>query len=299
MKDYKYHLEKYAGRTTRHECPNCKTQLSFVRYVDERGSYIADTVGRCNREDKCGYHLTPSEYFKDKGINYTPTIYVQPKPLPPTDYIPEEMMLKSLKTENNFIQFLTKYFPLIDVANTIDKYRIGDAKEGKIIYWQIDQENRIRTGKIMLYNPETGKRVKNVAGSFDWVHRHVKSPYQLSQCLYGLHLVKKSTTPIAVVESEKSAIIASLTIPEYTWVATGGKQNYRLLADLIGYDATLFPDLGAYQDWSKYATKYGFKMSQLLEQVATDIDKENGLDIADYIINEKITENERQINKAI
>lgn len=299
MKDYKYHLQKYAGRTTRHECPNCKTQLSFARYVDERGSYIADNVGRCNREDKCGYHLTPSEYFKDKGINYTPTIYVQPKPLPPTDYIPEEMMLKSLKTENNFIQFLTKYFPLIDVANTIDKYRIGDAKEGKIIYWQIDQENRIRTGKIMLYNPETGKRVKNVAGSFDWVHRHVKSPYQLSQCLYGLHLVKKSTTPIAVVESEKSAIIASLTIPEYTWVATGGKQNYRLLADLIGYDATLFPDLGAYQDWSKYATKYGFKMSQLLEQVATDIDKENGLDIADYIINEKITENERQINKAI
>ena len=299
MKDYKYHLEKYKGRTTRHECPNCKTQLSFARYVDERGSYIADNVGRCNREDKCGYHLTPSEYFKDKGINYTPTIYVQPKPLPPTDYIPEEMMLKSLKTENNFIQFLTKYFPLIDVANTIDKYRIGDAKEGKIIYWQIDQENRIRTGKIMLYNPETGKRVKNVAGSFDWVHRHVKSPYQLEQCLYGLHLVKKSTTPIAVVESEKSAIIASLTIPEYTWVATGGKQNYRLLADLIGYDATLFPDLGAYQDWSKYATKYGFKMSQLLEQVATDIDKENGLDIADYIINEKITENERQINKAI
>ena len=61
----------------------------------------------------------------------------------------------------------------------------------------------------------------------------------------------------------------------------------------------MFPDLGAYENWSKYATKYGFKMSQLLEQVATDIDKENGLDIADYIINEKITENERQINKAI
>ena len=299
MKDYKYHLQKYAGRTTRHECPNCKTQLSFARYVDERGSYIADNVGRCNREDKCGYHLPPSEYFKDKGINYTPTIYVQPKPLPPTDYIPEEMMVKTLNTENNFIQFLIKYFPLIDVANTIDKYRVGDAKEGKIIYWQIDKEDRIRTGKIMLYSPETGKRVKNVAGSFDWVHRHVKSPYQLEQCLYGLHLVKKSTTPIAVVESEKSAIIASLTIPEYTWVATGGKQNYRLLDDVKGHDVTLFPDLGAYENWSKYGSKYGYKVSQLLELVASDEERENGLDIADYILNEKITENERQINKAI
>lgn len=299
MTDYKYKLEKYAGRTTRHECPNCNTKLSFARYVDEQGNYIAENVGRCNREDKCGYHLTPSEYFRNKGVVYTPTIQVEKKPLPPTDYIPEEMMIRTLNTENNFIQFLTKYFPLIDVANTINKYRIGDAKDGKVIYWQIDQEDRIRTGKIMLYNPETGKRVKNVAGSFDWVHRHVKSPYQLKQCLYGLHLIKKSTKPIGVVESEKSAIIASLTIPEYTWVATGGKQNYRLLEDLKGYDVTLFPDLGAYSDWSKHATKYGFKVSQLLEQVATDADKKNGLDIADYILNEKKNEYEGRTNKAV
>jgi len=286
MKDFKYKLEKYAGRATRHECPNCHVQQTFSRYVDERGSYISDHVGRCNRADKCGYHLTPSEYFQTKGVNYTPTIHVAPKPLPPTDYIPEEMMVRSLNTDNNFIHFLTKYFPLIDVARTIEKYRIGDGKDGKVIYWQIDREDRIRTGKIMLYDSETGKRAKNVSGSFDWVHRHVKSPYQLSQCLYGLHLVKKSTPPIAVVESEKSAIIASITIPEYTWVATGGKQNYRLLEALRGHDVTLFPDLGAYKDWSKYAVKYGFKVSQLLEQVATDADKENGLDIADYIINQ-------------
>ena len=157
MTDYKYKLEKYAGRTTRHECPNCKTKLSFARYVDEQGNYIADNVGRCNREDKCGYHLTPSEYFKNKGMDYVPIINVAPKPLPPTDYIPEETMIRTLNTENNFIQFLTKYFSLIDVANTINKYRIGDAKDGKVIYWQIDQEDRIRTGKIMLYNSEARK----------------------------------------------------------------------------------------------------------------------------------------------
>lgn len=295
MKDYKYKLEKYAGRTTRHECPNCHTNQSFARYVDERGCYVSERVGRCNREDKCGYHLTPSEYFRDKGIDYTPTIHVEPKPLPPTDYIPEELMIRSLNTENNFIQFLTKYFPLIDVARAIEKYRIGDAKDRKVIFWQIDQENRIRTGKIMLYDSETGKRAKNVKNSFDWVHRHVKGPYQLAQCLYGLHLVKKSTTPIAVVESEKSAIIASLTIPEYTWDATGGKQNYRLLEVLRGHDVTLFPDLGAYQDWSKYAVKYGFKVSEMLEQIASSEEKENGLDIADYIL--KQINYEKQNNK--
>ena len=297
MKEFKYKLEKYKGRATRYECPHCHTPHSFVRYVDERGNFIAENVGRCNREDKCGYHLTPSEFFKNKGISYTPTIYVAPKPLPPTDYIPEEMMVKSLNTDNNFIHFLTKYFTPIDIARTIDKYRIGDGKDGKVIYWQIDKEDRIRTGKIMLYDSTTGHRIKNVSGSFDWVHRRLKKNYQLKQCLYGLHLIKHSTAPIGVVESEKSAIIASLTIPEYTWVATGGKQNYRLMEDLRGYDVTLFPDLGAYQDWNKYAVKYGFKVSEMLEQIATEEEREKGLDIADFII--KQIEYERQNNKVV
>lgn len=283
MKDFKYHLEKYSGTATRHECPHCHDLHSFSRYVDERGSYIANNVGRCNREDKCGYHLTPSEFFADKGVSYTPTIHVAPKPLPPTDYVPEEMMVRTLTTDNAFLRWLTRYFSLSDVAQAVERYRIGDAKGDRVIYWQIDQENRIRTGKIMLYDSETGHRVKNVSGSFDWVHRHVKNPYQLSQCLYGLHLVN-GEKPVAVVESEKTAIIASLSIPEFTWVATGGKQNYRLLADLKAYDVTLYPDLKAYDDWQKYAKTYGFKVSEILEQIAPEEDRERGLDIADFII---------------
>jgi len=283
MKEFKYHLQKYSGTATRHECPHCHDLHSFSRYVDERENYIATNVGRCNREDKCGYHLTPSEFFRDKGVSYTPTIHVAPKPLPPTDYIPEEMMVRTLRTDNAFLRWLTRYFSLSEVAQAIERYRIGDTKDGRVIFWQIDQENRIRTGKIMMYDSETGHRVKNVSGSFDWVHRHVKNPYQLSQCLYGLRLVN-GEKPIAVVESEKSAIIASLTIPEFTWVATGGKQNYRLLEVLKGYDVTLYPDLKAYDDWQKYAKKYGFKVSEILEQIAPEEDRERGLDIADFII---------------
>lgn len=287
---YKYRLEKYTGRSSRHICPNCQQPQSFARYVDEAGNYISDIVGRCNREDKCGYHLTPAEYFKNNGIDYKPTIHVEPKPLPPTDYIPEKLMIKSLKTDNYFIRFLSKYFSPLEIAYAIDKYRIGDTKDGKVIYWQIDDKDRVRTGKMMLYSPDTGRRVKNQPNSFDWVHRHVKNPFQLEQCLYGLHLIK-SNKPIAIVESEKSAIIASLTIPNYTWMATGGKQNFRLMEAVKGHDVTLFPDLGAYGQWSMHASNYGFKISNLLEQVATDEERQNGLDIADFILNnEKIIE---------
>lgn len=284
MEDFKFKLEKYKGRSTRHTCPNCEHSQIFARYVDEQGNYIADSVGRCNREDKCGYHLTPSEYFQNKGIDYTPTIKVKPKSLPPTDYIPEDIMIRSLNTENNFIEFLTKYFPLIDVARTINKYRIGDTKDGKIIYWQIDKEGKIRTGKMMLYCPQTGKRVKDQPNVFDWVHRYMKKPFQLEQCMFGLHI--KEEKPIAIVESEKSAIIANLTMPKYTWMATGGKQNFRLMEAVIGSDVTLFPDLGAFEKWSDHANKYGFKISRILEDIATEEDRKNGLDIADYILND-------------
>ncbi len=283
MKVPKYHLQKYSGTSTRHECPHCHDLHSFARYVDERENYIADHVGMCNHRDSCGYHLPPSEFFRDKGVSYTPTIYAAPKPLPPTDYVPEEMMVRTLTTDNAFLRWLTRYFSLSDVAQAVERYRIGDAKGDRVIYWQIDQEDRIRTGKIMLYDSETGHRVKNVKNSFDWVHRHVKNPYQLSQCLYGLHLVD-GEKPVAVVESEKTAIIASLSIPEYTWVATGGKQNFRQLEDLKAYDVTLYPDLKAYDDWQKYAKTYGYKVSEILEQIAPEEDREKGLDIADFII---------------
>jgi hypothetical protein len=294
MKDFRYHLQKYSGTATRHECPRCHDLHSFARYVDERENYIATNVGRCNHQDKCGYHLPPSEFFGDKGVSYTPTIDVAPKPLPPTDYIPEEMMIRTLRTENAFLRWLTRYFSLSEVAQAIERYRIGDTKDDRVIFWQIDRENRIRTGKIMMYDEFTGHRVKNVSGSFDWVHRHVKNPYQLSQCLYGLHLVD-GTKPIAVVESAKNAIVASLTIPEYTWVSTEGKQNYRLLEDLKGYDVTMYPDLGAYDEWKRHAVKYGFKVSEMLEQIATEEERGKGLDIADFIT--KQIDYERENNK--
>lgn len=285
MEKFRYELEKYKGKSTRHECPACKTKDSFARYVDEAGNYIDASVGRCNREDKCGYHLTPGEYYREKGESYQRTIHVEPKPLPPTDYIPEKMMVTSLTADNHFLTFLISQFGVQAVASILDTYYIGDTKDKKAIFWQVDEMGRVRTGKIMLYNPDTGRRVKNVPGSFGWVHRHIKKDYQLEQCLFGLHLIHRGK-PIAIVESEKSAILASLTIPNYVWMATGGKQNYRLMEAVKGRDVTLFPDLGAFDDWQAHANKYGFRVSGLLEDIATTEDRENGLDIADYIINE-------------
>jgi hypothetical protein len=64
---YRYQLEKYRGRSTRHVCLKCGRKNVFTRYVDTENNniYISDIVGKCNRIDKCGYHYTPHQYFTD------------------------------------------------------------------------------------------------------------------------------------------------------------------------------------------------------------------------------------------
>ena len=64
---YRYQLERYRGRSTRHVCPQCGRKNVFTRYIDTENNniYINDNVGKCNRLDKCGYHYTPHQYFTD------------------------------------------------------------------------------------------------------------------------------------------------------------------------------------------------------------------------------------------
>lgn len=60
-----YSLQKYKGTSTRHTCPNCGDRRSFAYYVDESGTPLHPSVGRCNHESGCGYHYTPKQYFHD------------------------------------------------------------------------------------------------------------------------------------------------------------------------------------------------------------------------------------------
>ena len=67
MTQYRYQLERYRGRSTRHVCPQCGRKGVFTRYIDTYNGniYISDNVGKCDRLDKCGYHYTPYQYYTD------------------------------------------------------------------------------------------------------------------------------------------------------------------------------------------------------------------------------------------
>jgi hypothetical protein len=100
--------------------------------------------------------------------------------------------------------------------------------------------------------------------------------------------------PVSIVESEKTAIIASVYFPQFIWLATGGKHGCKWTSApvstvLKGRHITLWPDIKAYDDWKQKTgelSKSGLQVtiSNLLEQVATDSECKSGLDIADYLI---------------
>lgn len=59
------------------------------------------------------------------------------------------------------------------------------------MFWQIDYEGNVRTGKVMLYDCQSGRRVKdeNCRGRIGWMHSRVEVPdgggFRLRQCLFG------------------------------------------------------------------------------------------------------------------
>lgn len=232
--------------------------------------------------DNKGYcHACAESFFPDDG-----TISAAP-------YKPKDTKFKLVKATkfqdsldsydtNNFTSFLTKRFNTNIAKSMIEKYYLG-TYGSKIIFWQIDQNFNIRTGKMVDYNRETGKR----QGIPSWVHKYLNQSYKA--CLFGLHLIEDNDKPIALVESEKTADIMGFINPYFNWLATGGISNLNktLLEPIIDREITLFPDQGAYDIWDKKASEIGlnYKISKECEHWHEDGLIEAKDDIADYYLN--------------
>lgn len=318
----KYQLQPYQGMQSRYSCPVCNHHKCFVRYIDtQTGQHLAPHVGRCGREDKCGYHLKPRDYlttlpnhkpYRPQRQRYmpgksaakpaaSPAPGIQPKYLINPDWV--SGTLRDYR-DNNFVQYLIKRFGRDITQQAIKRYHIGTHNHwpGACVFWQHDTEGDVRTGKIMLYNKETGKRVKQPFNHITWVHTLLTKElpadnrppvFTLQQCLFGEHLLPANPDmPVAIVESEKTAIIVSTLIPDFIWLASGSLQglNPAKCAVLKGRKVMLFPDVNAYDKWKLKARELHeaipdthFTVSPVLENIATDEDRLNGIDIGDVV----------------
>lgn len=350
---YKYTLEPYKGPASRYTCPACGAAHKFTRYIDTTtGEHIAEYCGRCDREDSCGYHLTPREYFSqhpERAGEYkrpqrkerpalvrpysapeAPELYTIPKTTIkrlydnearqdeakisgskrwPTsrliygagkaDQRAELIKREALATRPEASTFAAYLFEEIGkqaYCEAVKRYHLASWR-GAAVFWYIDKNKRIRSGKVMYYNQE-GHRNKNYNPFY--MHSVLASQallpegWHLRRCLFGEHLLANDpAAPIALVEAEKTAIIASALIKgPALWLAAGGLQylNENSCAALKGRNVIAYPDLQAFDKWKgrlqQLSNTIGFNVSfsTLLEDRATADQRQRGLDIADFLL---------------
>jgi hypothetical protein len=116
---------------------------------------------------------------------------------------------------------------------------------------------------------------------------------KINELLFGEHLLKiYPVKSVAIVESEKSACIASCIIPELIWLAAGSLNGLTIekCHVLKNRKVILFPDQGAFEKWKlktqilKEQNDFKIIVSSFLENIIIETDRTNGLDVADYMI---------------
>lgn len=265
--------------------------------------------------------------------------------------LPSDIVTKCLSLNSEFCKSVVSsgYLSKGQLHRAAARYRLGATKDGGVIFWQIDNQQRVHTGKIMYYQPDCHRDKQHHP---TWVHCLMKDQlppnYEFHPCLFGLHLLTntdlsdntdnsrtntdslrsrvwrcessdlpdnkfsnslilennksvqsvKSVVPkIAIVESEKSAVILSEKFTDFVWLSCGGLQSFRpeLLSPLVNYKVIIFPDTDStgdtYRQWSQVAIEaqrlykfhYPLRISRLLEDHASPEQKQRKIDLVDYL----------------
>ena len=225
----------------------------------------------------------------------------QPPAVPPTSYIPEWVATGSLKRDSTHLQWLRTTFGSDEAERIRQLYGVGGTRDGRVVFWQRDTQGLLRTGKIMAYDPVTGRRTKG-AGSCDWAHSimlregRIAQPYNLKQCLYGEHLLGHeayATATVAIVESYKTAHVGAIVLPEMLWTATDSLQGLTTerLMPLGGRRVVLYPDEGRGEEiWREkiasiaHEVGFDYTISRAISLYdSANIGPSAGRDIADLV----------------
>lgn len=244
----------------------------------------------------------------DVPVNYTPPQRKEPEPLPMFQLpITLVMRMADKWEQDTLIKWICSLHWDASQSARIDKalneYHIGHSKYGHTIFWQIDEKQTVRTGKMMLYQ-EDGHRAKKAAYNFDFIHaalfRDKRFPqyddekFEVKQCLFGQHLLNAwPSATINIVESEKTALLMAIAHGNNAaniWMACGGLYNLTAerLAPLIEAKRkiVLFPDRDGIKSWKEKAAMIPYKLSvntDIVTKYWQPIDGEKA-DIADVVI---------------
>jgi len=229
----------------------------------------------------CGKTFLPNDnntFSKSNQNNY-----VVP-PLKKT--VPPHEMIKTLKNYelNNLVKWLEKRFPY-DCYHSIKKYHVGTNNNGGTLFWHISINDNVLNAKNIFFDQNTGRRIKN--RPIYNLYSHDKG---YSTCLFAENLLKNNHKTVALVESEKTAIISNIVYPDFTWLATGGANGltYEKARVLKSSNVIYIPDCdeagrNSIEKVSTILKKLNIRF-KIMDNFFKDYN--NGEDIVDLIIDE-------------
>lgn len=244
-----------------------------------------------------------------------------------TQHLDKDLLERFKSSSNEFTRALVNNHIITpeQMQHAAEVFRLSTADDN-VIFWQIDRDNHIREGKVMYYQADAHRSHTRKPVTISWLLKQQKQlpdDWKARYCLFGLHQLRPSQSPLeeedgimAIVESEKTAIICSELIPTLSWqsainhkpdsvnlpviwLATGGSNNLSVqsLQPLKGKKIIIFPDTdlqgSTYQEWLTIATEaskqfgHPVTVSNILERHASEDQKRRKIDIADFIIESK------------
>lgn len=279
-----------------------KTQ-TFKCYGCGSGGDVVDFVEAVERCDKkTALETLKARYLIQSTTEGAKVPQIAKKTAKDVDLLPMRLVEKSQENgttkKSVLFEYLSGVFGHAATLKAFTAYRVGTTKQREAIFWQIDKGGGVHAGKIMRYR-EDGHRDKSSFGT--WAHTLLKEKgtisegWTLTQCLFGEHLLKDDVLDVGLVESEKTALVASICLPKYVWVAVGGASNFneKRLKPLKGRKVLVYADLDKADEWEQKAEElrgkgYDIELSQVFQRLATDEDRAGKCDIADALINEAI-----------
>ncbi len=276
--NFKWMLQKYDGKDTRFRCPNCGRAHSFTRYISRKHyeadgtiKYAGDEFGRCNYSS-CGYQCYPNSEAK----------YHDAEPrevLPKIFYSKDDVrQFRVGASQGNLIRYLlTKIDPYV-LQMVLKDYAVGYLDKANIyldetktykeyrdgtIFWQIDHELNIRRGKVMFYRSDGHREKRDEKRGviqMMWQVLRRNRGNEPDMCYFGQHLCNLyPDKAIAIVESEKTAIVAACVLPEFNWLATSSINNFNAerlsFLNQVNKPVLVYPDHDGFSEWTSKVEK--------------------------------------------
>lgn len=278
-------------------CPACSHNRKPINQRKKCLSFNrSSNIGHCHH---CGANYKGLR-FNEEGLNSSTlqpsTLRSNPQPLT-TNYLPLTIIKRSWGLESNFGYFLKSIFDTETIAEIMENYFLGMTKDRSVIYWYIDKNYRLRSGKIMQYDATTGKRVQSE--KINWVHSILKQQGKLDKdwtfqrSLFGEHLLTKyPQKDVLLFEGEKTAVICSAFFPDNICLATGGSEmlSKSVCEALRGRKVLAIADSDKELDWAEKIKEINREMNlnlkpySKLNNLLTQEQREMKWDLADYLI---------------